>query len=127
MTYKGYRARVTFDDEAELLHGEVLGLRDVVTFQGTSIDDLRDAFEASVDDYLAWCEELGRAPDRPFSGRLLLRMDPDVHRDATLAADRAGASLNAYIVRALEERLERDRGDGVRAPVTTDPVASIRR
>lgn len=127
MTYKGYRARVTFDDEAELLHGEVLGLRDVVTFQGTSIDDLRDAFEASVDDYLAWCEELGRAPDRPFSGRLLLRMDPDVHRDATLAADRAGASLNAYIVRALEERLERDHGDGVRAPVTTDPVASIRR
>jgi predicted HicB family RNase H-like nuclease len=127
MTYKGYRARVTFDDEAELLHGEVLGLRDVVTFRGSSIDELRDAFEASVDGYLAWCEERGRAPDRPFSGRLLLRMDPDVHRDATVAADRAGASLNAYIVRALEERLERDRGDGVRAAITTDPVASIRR
>jgi predicted HicB family RNase H-like nuclease len=104
----------------------VLGLRDVVTFQGTSIDEPRDAFEASVDD-VAWCDEPGRAPDRPFSGRRLPRMDPGVHRDASLAAVRIGASLNACIVRTLEERLERDHGDGVRAPVTTDPVASIRR
>ncbi len=68
MQYKGYMARIQFDDEANLFHGEVTKIRDVITFQGRSVDELRDAFEASVDDYLAFCAERGENPDEPFSG-----------------------------------------------------------
>src|SRR5690606_9741 len=69
MEYKGYRARVEFDDEAELFHGEVIGTRDVITFQGRSVEELKTAFADSVDDYLEFCASQGKAPDKPYSGR----------------------------------------------------------
>ena len=68
MEYKGYRASVTFDDEIEAYHGEVADTRDVITFQGTSVEQLRREFHLSIDDYLAVCAERGRSPDRPFYG-----------------------------------------------------------
>lgn len=110
MTYKGYTATVSFDPDAEVLHGAVIGLRDVITFQATSVEALREEFRASVDDYLAWCEELGRQPDRAYSGRVLVRMDSDLHRDLAAAAQREGTSINALIVAAIEEKLERPAG-----------------
>ncbi len=72
LQYKGYTGRVEFDDEARLFHGEVIDLRDVVTFQGTSVEELEGAFRDSVDDYLEFCEECGVDPDRPFSERFML-------------------------------------------------------
>lgn len=66
MTYKGYIGHVTYDDEAKLLHGEVINIRDVVTFQGQSVDELEQAFHDSVDDYLEMCVERGEAPDKPL-------------------------------------------------------------
>ena len=69
MAYKGYLAHITFDEQANLLHGEVINIRDVVTFQGQSVDELRQALADSVEDYLAFCAERGEAPDQPFSGR----------------------------------------------------------
>jgi predicted HicB family RNase H-like nuclease len=71
MKYKGYQGHVDYDDKAKLFHGEVVGLRDVITFQGTSVDELEQAFKDSVDEYLDFCKELGRAPEKPFSGKLL--------------------------------------------------------
>jgi len=114
MTYKNYTAKITFDGENEMLHGEVLGMRDVITFQATSVDALKREFHASVDDYLAWCEELGQEPERAYSGKYLVRMAPELHRDVTLAAEREGTSINAYIVSWLEERVRAVRAD---APV----------
>ncbi|HSW30295.1 MAG TPA: type II toxin-antitoxin system HicB family antitoxin [Longimicrobiales bacterium] len=111
MQYKGYRARVTFDEDAETFHGTVLHLRDVITFEADSVAGLKREFRNSVDDYLAFCKELGREPERPLSGRFLLRMDPDLHRDATSAAELAGASLNAWICDRLREAA------GARLPV----------
>ena len=68
MEYRGYVGMVEFDDEADIFHGEVVNLRDVITFRGRSVDELRRAFEESVDDYLAWCAEPGKQPDKLFSG-----------------------------------------------------------
>jgi len=101
MEYKGYVAKVEFDDEANIFHGEVVNIRDVVTFQGRSVDELRLAFEESVDDYLAFCAERGEEPEKPFSGRFVVRLSPEQHRQISLAAKRAGKSLNAWVIERL--------------------------
>lgn len=63
--YKGYRATVEFNDEAGIFHGEVTHLRDVITFQSTSVDELRAAFRDSIDDYLEWCQSSGKVAEKP--------------------------------------------------------------
>lgn len=103
MEYQGYVATVEFDEHQEVFHGEVLGIRDVVTFEGRSVRELKKAFRESVDDYLAYCEERGEEPDRPFSGRFLLRLPPELHREVSVAAQRAGKSLNGWIVEQLSK------------------------
>lgn len=68
MKYKGYEAVVTFDEVANIFHGEVINTRDVITFQGTTAAELKKALSESVEDYLTFCEERGDEPDKPFSG-----------------------------------------------------------
>jgi predicted HicB family RNase H-like nuclease len=104
LEYKGYTGRVEFDNEAEVFYGEVCGLRDVITFQGSSAQEVKTAFRDSIDDYLEYCEELGQEPDKPFSGRLLVRMPPDLHRKLHNSALALEKSLNSLIVEALEKR-----------------------
>ena len=87
--------------EAGLFHGEVLDLKDVITFQGKSVDELEQAFRDSIDDYLAFCEERGEEPDKPFSGRLMLRLPPALHREVYVQARREGKSLNQWIADKL--------------------------
>ena len=69
MEYKGYLGQVEFDDEAGTFHGEVINTRDVITFQGKSVAELKKAFQDSVDDYLAFCAARGEEPDKPSSGK----------------------------------------------------------
>jgi predicted HicB family RNase H-like nuclease len=103
MTYKGYTGTVRFDDEAEIFYGEVTGLRDVVTFQGRTVDELKTAFQESIDDYLEFCESRGESPDKPFSGRFLLRVDPALHRKLAELSASEGESLNRWLASRLEE------------------------
>lgn len=103
LKYKGYTGYVEFDDEARIFHGEVLDLRDVITFQGKSVEEIERAFRDSVDDYLEFCKQRGEEPDKPFSGRLMLRLPPHLHRKAYVSAKREGKSLNQWI----EEKLKR--------------------
>jgi len=103
--YKGYTGKIEFDDEASIFHGEVLDLSDVITFQGTCVDDLRQAFEDSVDDYLEFCEELGREPEKPYSGNFVLRVDPKLHRELTVRAKSENMSLNQWIGNKLMDAL----------------------
>ena len=103
MEYKGYFAKVEFDDEAEVFHGEVINLRDVITFEGESVHDLREAFHESVDDYLEFCAKRGEEPDKPYSGRFVVRVTPDLHKRIAVRAKVDGKSLNAWVQRALEE------------------------
>ena len=102
MKYKGYHAEVTYDHEASVFHGEVVGTRDVIFFEGTSVDQLNEEFRFSIDDYLAVCAERGREPDKPYSGRIPLRIPPSLHRAATVAARSEGKSLNSWIAETVE-------------------------
>jgi predicted HicB family RNase H-like nuclease len=107
MEYKGYTARVEFDQDAGILFGEVEGLRDVVTFEATDVSGLEKAFRESVDDYLAMCAERGEDPEKPYSGKFIVRVDPKLHRDIATAAARAGKSLNAFTSEVLDEWVAR--------------------
>jgi predicted HicB family RNase H-like nuclease len=102
MDYKGYIGKVEFDDEASLFHGEVINTRDVITFQGQSVAELKKAFQDSIDDYLAFCADRGEEPDKPFSGQFVARVSPELHRRASLAANLAGKSLNAWVAEQLQ-------------------------
>ncbi len=104
MTYKGYIGQVTLDEDAGVLHGQVLNTRDIITFQGRTVKELRKALKDSVEDYLAFCAERGEDPDKPLSGRFVLRIGPELHREVTIAAAREGKSLNKWV----SERLERE-------------------
>lgn len=110
MEYEGYSARIEYDENLGAFHGQVLNINDVITFQGTSVEELRREFTASVDDYLAWCEEREEEPEKPYSGRFLLRVEPGLHRQAALAAARKGVSLNAWVASAVEGALSVEAG-----------------
>jgi predicted HicB family RNase H-like nuclease len=111
MKYKGYEGIVSFDEEANIFHGEVINTKDVITFQGTSTKELRKAFEDSVEDYLAFCLKRGEVADKPFSGNLILRIPPELHRVLYVEAKKKGKSLNSYI----EERLKDNAADKLAA------------
>jgi predicted HicB family RNase H-like nuclease len=97
LTHKGYVGFLEVDDEAGVIHGEVLNTRDVITFQGVTVAEARQAFIDSVEDYLEFCASRNEAPEKPFSGRFVLRLSPDEHRALAIKAKRSGKSLNEYI------------------------------
>lgn len=101
MTYKGYTASLEIDVEAGIIFGRVLDINDVVTFKGKTVEDARQEFYKSVDDYLAFCEDLGEEPDKPFSGKLPFRTTPEHHRKIFIAANKAGKSINAWMDEVL--------------------------
>lgn len=103
MKYKGYTGHVEYDDEAKIFHGDVLGIKDVITFQGTTVDEIEQAFKDSVDDYLVFCSERGEKPDRPYSGKFNLRISPTLHAQLSLQAKLNKLSLNNYISQMLKK------------------------
>ncbi len=105
MEYKGYIGRVEFDDEANIFYGEVVNLRDVITFAGESVAELRKAFEESIDDYLAFCAERNEPPGKPYSGTFTLRVTPELHRAVSVQARLANKSLNRYVSELLEQSI----------------------
>jgi predicted HicB family RNase H-like nuclease len=109
MEYKSYIGNIEYDDQAEIFHGEVINTRDVITFQGTSVAELRKAFKDSIDDYLAFCAERGEQPDKPFSGQFVTRISPDLHRNITAAATISGQSLNSWVSEQLEHAVKAAR------------------
>lgn len=107
MQYKGYVATIEVDPKADVLHGEVLGIRDVVTFEGQTPAEVEQAFHDSVDDYLDFCKARGEEPDRPFSGKFVIRLDPALHRLLSSVARVSGTSLNAWVQEQLAEAVAR--------------------
>jgi predicted HicB family RNase H-like nuclease len=103
MEYKGYLARVEYDSSGNTFYGEVINIRDVITFQGDSTSELRHALEDSVEDYLAFCTERGEEPDKPFSGRFTIQLSPEQHRMVVLAAEKAGKDVAAWAAEVLEQ------------------------
>lgn len=107
LTHKGYLARVEFDAEDEVLVGHVAGISDVVGFHADNVEALKSAFREAVDDYLETCAKAGKNPEKPYSGRVMFRVPPDVHARAAMAAELAGKSLNQWAQEALEEAAKR--------------------
>jgi predicted HicB family RNase H-like nuclease len=111
MEYKGYRGTVRYSAEDRVLHGRILRIDDVVYFEGTDVEELEKAFHEAVDDYLALCEKVRRAPDREYSGRIPLRIDSALHRRVAIAADSEAKSVNSWIADALEVETRPRRSD----------------
>lgn len=102
MSHRGYTARIEYDERDDILVGRILGLRAIISFHGQTVGELRKAFEHAVDDYLAECAEKGISPEKPASGKLLLRVSPEVHGRAIVVAQASGKSLNQWVSEVLE-------------------------
>ena len=103
--YKGFVGRIEYDDEASIFHGEVINLRDVITFRGESVQQLRQALQDSVEDYLEFCAARGEEPERPFSGKFIVRIDPELHRQLFILAKKKDTSINKLVSEAVEKIL----------------------
>ncbi len=102
MSHKGYIARVEFDERDNIFVGRVLGLRTLISFHGETVAELRAAMVAAIEDFLADCKEQGVRPEKPASGKLMLRVPPEVHGAALIAAQSAGKSLNQWATEVLQ-------------------------
>jgi predicted HicB family RNase H-like nuclease len=107
MNYKGYSARIEYDDDDEIFFGQVLGIRDFVSFHADTVAELKTAFQDSVDDYLETCRKTGKTPNKPYSGKLMFRVKPEIHAGVARAASIEGKSLNQWAEEVLVEALKR--------------------
>ena len=105
MEYKGYIGKVEIDEEMSILYGEVINVRDVITFEGTTVDEVQRAFRESVDDYLEFCAQRGESPEKPFSGKFVVRLPAELHRKAYIQAKLKDKSLNSWITEVLQSVL----------------------
>jgi len=105
MNYKGFVGHVEYDDEAKIFHGDVINTRAVITFQGSSVDEIEQSFKDSIDDYLDWCEERGKDPEKPYSGKFNLRISPELHKEISIASRKNNLSLNKFVEKALRDEL----------------------
>lgn len=105
MNFKDYSARIEYSDEDGCFIGHIAGIRDVVGFHALSVSKLKAAFEEAVEDYLATCKKLKRTPQRPYSGKVMLRIDPGLHAKVAMIAEAEGKSLNAWAQEALQKAI----------------------
>ena len=106
MRYKGYSARIEYSDEDECFVGRVAGIRDILTFHGESVAEVRQAFEEALDFYLETCAKRGETPNKPYSGKLLLRVSPEIHAAVATAAKVSGQSINQWAAERLSEAVD---------------------
>jgi predicted HicB family RNase H-like nuclease len=102
LDYNGYRGSVHFSADDRVFYGEILGIDDLVSFEGGAVEELERAFREAVDDYLALCKKIGKKPERAYSGNIPLRIADSLHRRVAIAADSEGKSLNGWIADALD-------------------------
>jgi predicted HicB family RNase H-like nuclease len=122
MKYKGYTGLVELEEGSDVLFGRVIGLRDVITFQGESVAEVTQAFHDSVDDYLEFCAERGEEPEKPYSGQFVLRLPPSLHRElANLAAARS-TSLNSLIESVLKKNIGHGAEQGSPSEAKASPT-----
>ncbi len=112
MNYRGYTARMVFDPDDKIIIGRVLDIDDIITFHGKSVAEFESALHSAVDGYIAACERLGQAPDKPASGKMMLRVDPAVHAAAVKASARSGQSLNKWAEQVLRTPETPKQGSG---------------
>jgi len=105
MSHQGYTARIEYDERDNIFVGRILGIRSIISFHGDTVNELRREFQVAIEDYLAECAERGVDPEKPVSGKLLLRVPPEVHGRAQVAAQASGKSLNQWATDVLTQAL----------------------
>ena len=105
LKYKGYFGHVIYDDEAKIFHGDIINTKTVITFQGESVEEIEASFKDSIEDYLDWCKERNKDPEKPFSGKFVLRISPELHREVSLNAKNNNTSINSFITEALKKEI----------------------
>ena len=110
LEYKNYYAEVYFSGEDEIFHGKVIGINDLVNFEGSTVKELKNAFREAVDDYLATCEELGKEPDKTYKGSFNVRISPELHRQAAKLASLKKMSLNDFVRHAIDSMVRKPTG-----------------
>ena len=105
MEYKGYLGTVEYDADARIFHGDVINTKDVITFQGTTVSEIEQAFKDSINDYLAWCKKDGIEPEKPYSGKFNVRLSPELHRQIVILAKKRRMSLNNFVEKALSNEV----------------------
>ena len=107
MHYNGFSARIDYDDEDQIFFGRLVGITDVISFHADTVAEFKAAFEETVDDYLETCRKLGKEPNKPYSGKLMFRVKPELHASAARAASLEGKSLNQWAEDVLTEAVQR--------------------
>lgn len=101
LEYKGYYTKIEYSVEDRVLYGKIEGIGDLVNFHSESPETIEEEFHTAVDDYLAFCKDLGKNPEKPYKGVFNVRVSPELHRKAAMAADKKGETLNAFVVKAI--------------------------
>ena len=97
LVYKGYAGKVEFDDKDKILYGEVVNTKDVITFQSERADKIEEEFKKSVDIYIDWCKENNRPPEKPYSGKFVVRISPELHQKLAVISSSNKVSINKYV------------------------------
>lgn len=105
MEYRGYHARIEYSAEDRIFVGRIIGINDVLAFDGKDPDELEAMFHESVDDYLEMCAELGQEPDKEYKGTFNVRISPELHKKAVIESEKQGMSLNQFVLNSIENEL----------------------
>jgi len=105
MEYKGYLGTVEYDAQAKIFHGDVINTRDVITFQGTTANEIERAFRDSINDYISWCKEEGVEPEKPYSGKFNVRLSPELHQRIAILSKKMRISLNSFVEKAISDEI----------------------
>ena len=105
LEYRGYYTRIEYSVKDHVLFGKIEGIRDLVNFESDNISEVESEFHKAVDDYLAFCQDIGQDPDKPYRGVFNVRISPELHRSAAIAAEKRGETLNAFVAGAIRDAL----------------------
>ena len=101
LEYKGYHAKIEFDSDDLLLRGKIEGIKDLVNFESANVNTIEEEFHTAVDDYLAFCNEIGKEPDKEYKGTFNIRISPELHKQLVIVAMKNGDTLNATVEKAI--------------------------
>lgn len=108
LTYKGYHGTVAYSSVDEVFYGKVFGINDLVTFEGSSVNELKESFKESIDDYLETCKQLGKQPDKTFKGSFNVRVSKELHKKAAMIASQKSISLNDFVKKAIDSAVSNE-------------------
>ena len=106
INYNGYIGQIEYDADNHIFTGSVINTRTVITFQGSTVDEIEKEFKASIDDYLEWCKEDGIEPEKPYSGNFTIRFTPELHQKLAVAAKILGMSINGFVEKSVKDELK---------------------